>query len=119
MISLQELFRKCNLTAYALGTYVLRPDKTDPTCWSMIIQHCWIQHVGSSIINIIQQCWMPHVGPTSSSIVGSNRLVQQSSSIVGSNMLVQHRPTLLDATYWNRLNTLLDDDGRSWTSLIG
>ena len=28
-------------------------------------------------------------------------------------MLIQHHPALLDATCWNRLNTLLDDDGRS------
>ena len=27
------------------------------------------------------------------------------------NMLVQHHPTLLDATFWPRLNTMLDDVG--------
>ena len=27
------------------------------------------------------------------------------------NMLVQHHPTLLDATCWPRLNTMLDDVG--------
>ena len=27
------------------------------------------------------------------------------------NMLVQHHPTLLDATCWSRLNTILEDVG--------
>ncbi len=30
------------------------------------------------------------------------------------NMLVQHHPTLLNATCWPRLNTILDDVGGSW-----
>ena len=34
-------------------------------------------------------------------------------------MLVQHHPILLNATCWIRLNILLDDDGLSWSSLIG
>ena len=32
----------------------LRPVKTKPTCWSNIIQHCWMQHVGL----VWTLCWM-------------------------------------------------------------
>ena len=34
------------------------------------------------------------------------------------NMLVQHHPTLLDATCWPRLNTILDNVGRCWLEFI-
>ena len=30
------------------------------------------------------------------------------------NMLVQHHATLLDATRWPHLNTMLDNIGRGW-----
>ena len=33
-------------------------------------------------------------------------------------MFVQHHPTLLDATCWPRLNTMLDDVGRCWLEFI-
>ena len=29
-----------------LTPQMLRPVQTKPTCWSNIIQHCWMQHVG-------------------------------------------------------------------------
>ena len=109
--------------------WVMMVDQTDPTCWFNIIQHCWMQHVGSvwtlcwMIVlnqtdptcwyNINQHCWMQNVESR------LNTLLDDGTRSNGSNMLVQHHPTLLDAACWIRLNTLLDDDSRYWTSLVG
>ena len=145
MISLQELFRKCNLTAYALGTYVLRPDKTDPTCWSMIIQHCWIQHAGPASStssnnvgchmlvqhhpalldptgwsNIIQHCWIQHVGPTSSNIVGRN-VLEPFEHVVGWWWSILDKFDWLNFLFQYPSNlveqTMLDDVRFAWMDL--
>ena len=113
-------------------------DQTDPTCWSNIIQHCWMHHVGSVEHLVgwwLSIKWIQHVGPISSNTVGCNMMIVDQtdptcwSNIVqhlldddgrsnGCNMLVQPHSTLLDATCWIHLNTLFDDDYRSWRSLI-
>jgi hypothetical protein len=45
-------------------SHAQRPVQTKPTCWSNIIQHCWMQHVGLvwtlcwMMLNNVGRCWL-------------------------------------------------------------
>ena len=44
-------------------------------------------------------------------LMGTNFRIMSKACSNEANMSVQHHPTLLDATRWSRLNTMLDDVG--------
>ena len=50
----------------------LRPVQTDQTCWSNIIQHCWVLLDGVRVWSVLDcvGCWSVHTNPTPSNNVG-------------------------------------------------